>query len=62
VLPELSLTLTNAVIVTASLAREFFPATAAIAGERNLAITSGLGNVLLSLFGAMPMCHGAGGL
>jgi len=62
VLPQLSLTVTNAVIVTASLAREFFPARAAIASERNLAISSGLANVLLSPFGAMPMCHGAGGL
>jgi MFS superfamily sulfate permease-like transporter len=62
VLPQLSLTLTNAVIVTASLARELFPATGSIASERNLALSSGLANVLLSPFGAMPMCHGAGGL
>ena len=33
-----------------------------IANERNLALSSGLANVLLSPFGAMPMCHGAGGL
>jgi MFS superfamily sulfate permease-like transporter len=62
VLPQLSLTLTNAVIVTASLTRELFPATGSIASERNLALSSGLANVLLSPFGAMPMCHGAGGL
>lgn len=62
VLPQLSLTLTNAVIVTASLSRELFPATASVASERNLALSSGLANVLLSPFGAMPMCHGAGGL
>jgi MFS superfamily sulfate permease-like transporter len=62
VLPQLSLTLTNAVIVTASLSRELFPATGSIASERNLALSSGLANVLLSPFGAMPMCHGAGGL
>jgi MFS superfamily sulfate permease-like transporter len=62
VLPQLSLTLTNAVIVTASLSRELFPATGAIASERNLALSSGLANVLLCPFGAMPMCHGAGGL
>jgi len=61
VLPQLSLTLTNAVIVTASLSRELFPANG-IASERNLALSSGLANVLLSPFGAMPMCHGAGGL
>jgi MFS superfamily sulfate permease-like transporter len=62
VLPQLSLTLTNAVIVTASLSRELFPAIGSIASERNLALSSGLANVLLSPFGAMPMCHGAGGL
>jgi MFS superfamily sulfate permease-like transporter len=62
VLPQLSLTLTNAVIVTASLSRELFPATGHVASERNLALSSGLANVLLCPFGAMPMCHGAGGL
>jgi MFS superfamily sulfate permease-like transporter len=62
VLPQLSLTLTNAVIVTASLSRELFPLTGAIASERRLALSSGLANVLLCPFGAMPMCHGAGGL
>jgi MFS superfamily sulfate permease-like transporter len=62
VIPQLSLTLTNAVIVTASLSRELFPASASIASERNLALSSGFANVLLCPFGAMPMCHGAGGL
>jgi MFS superfamily sulfate permease-like transporter len=62
VLPQLSLTLTNAVIVTAALARELFPKTGAIASERNLSISSGAANLLLSPFGALPMCHGAGGL
>lgn len=62
VLPQLSLTLTNAVIVTASLSRELFPKTGSLASERNLALSSGLANLLLSPFGAMPMCHGAGGL
>ncbi len=62
VLPQLSLTLTNAVIVTASVARELFPSTGSIASERRLALSSGIANVLLCPFGAMPMCHGAGGL
>ena len=62
VLPQLSLTLTNAVIVTASLSRELFPGTGASASERNLALSSGLANLLLCPFGALPMCHGAGGL
>jgi MFS superfamily sulfate permease-like transporter len=62
VLPQLSLTLTNAVIVTASVSRELFQRKGEIASERNLALSSGLANVLLCPFGAMPMCHGAGGL
>ena len=62
VLPQLSLTLTNAVIVTAALMRELFPVLGAAASERRLALSSGLANVLLCPFGAMPMCHGAGGL
>lgn len=62
VLPQLSLTFTNAVIVTASLSRELFGTKGAIASERNLALSSGLANLLLCPFGAMPMCHGAGGL
>ena len=62
VLPQLSLTLTNAVIVTASLSRELFPSTGSIASERRLALSSGLANVLLCPLGAIPMCHGAGGL
>lgn len=61
-LPQLPLTLTNAVIVTAALSRELYPASAARASERNLAVTSGLANLLLAPLGAMPMCHGAGGL
>jgi Molybdate transporter of MFS superfamily len=36
--------------------------TSSIASERNLALSSGLANVLLCPFGTMPMCHGAGGL
>jgi hypothetical protein len=55
VVPQLALTLTNAVIVTAALSRELFP-TAKSASERNLALSSGLANVLLAPFGAMPMC------
>jgi len=62
VLPQLSLTLTNAVIVTAGLSRELFPATGSSVSERRLALSSGLANLLLSPIGAMPMCHGAGGL
>jgi MFS superfamily sulfate permease-like transporter len=62
VLPQLPLTLTNAVIVTAILSRDLFGGQAARATERNFALSSGIANLLLSPFGAIPMCHGAGGL
>ena len=62
VVPQLPLTLTNAVIVTAAVCRDLFPERAARATVRNLALTSGAANLLLSPFGAMPMCHGAGGV
>jgi MFS superfamily sulfate permease-like transporter len=62
VLPQLALTLTNAVIVTTLVCRDLFPTAAARASERNLALSTGLANLLLAPLGAMPMCHGAGGV
>jgi MFS superfamily sulfate permease-like transporter len=62
VLPQLALTVTNAVILTALVAGDCFGARARDVTPRRLAITSGLGNLLLAPFGALPMCHGAGGV
>jgi predicted benzoate:H+ symporter BenE len=62
VLPQLPLTLTNAVIVTALVCRDLFPTAASRTSERNLALSTGLANLALAPFGAMPMCHGAGGV
>ena len=62
VLPQLPLTLTNAVIVTAALAHDFYGERAVRTTPRNLALSSGLANLALAPFGALPMCHGAGGL
>lgn len=62
VLPQLSLTLTNAVLLTALIAGDYFGDRAAHVTPARLSITSGLANLLLTPFGALPMCHGAGGL
>ena len=62
VLPQIPLTLTNAIIVTAAVSRQLFPDQAPRVTERNLAITTGLGNLLAAPFGGYLMCHGAGGL
>lgn len=61
--PQLMLTITNAVIATAALAASYFPKDAArnITTGR-LCLTTGAFNLLLAPFGALPMCHGAGGL
>jgi len=62
VIPQLPLTLTNAVIITAALSRDLFPQAAARVSTRNLSVSTGLANMLLAPFGALPMCHGAGGV
>lgn len=62
VLPQLALTLTNAVLLTALLAGDYFGEKAEHVTTRRLSITSGLANIALAPFGALPMCHGAGGL
>ncbi len=62
VLPQLALTLTNAVLLTALIAGDYFGERAAHVTPPRLATTSGLANIALAPFGALPMCHGAGGL
>ena len=57
---QVPLSLTNAVIATAALIHDYFPDRAV--SERKLMLTMGAMNVVASLFGGMPMCHGAGGL
>ncbi|HKJ62125.1 MAG TPA: putative sulfate/molybdate transporter [Hyphomicrobiales bacterium] len=62
VLPQLALTITNAILLTAVLAADYFPQDRNRLSARNLALSSGGLNLLLAPFGAIPMCHGAGGL
>ena len=61
-LPQLPLTLTNAVLAPAAIALSLFPDAESRITARRLALSSGLLNTLLSPLGAFPMCHGAGGL
>lgn len=62
VLPQIPLTLTNAVVATAAVTRQLLPGRSERVTERNLAITTGLGNLIAAPFGGYPMCHGAGGI
>lgn len=62
VLPQLSLTLTNAILLTALVAGDYFGDKATHVTPARLSLSSGLANLALSPLGAFPMCHGAGGL
>ncbi|WP_136255876.1 putative sulfate/molybdate transporter [Onishia niordana] len=62
VLPQLSLTFTNAILLTALLAGDYFGDRASHVTPVRLSISSGLANLFLPPLGALPMCHGAGGL
>ncbi|MBC7248716.1 MAG: hypothetical protein H5T62_00390 [Anaerolineae bacterium] len=57
---QIPLSITNAVIATAALIRDYFPEKPV--SEHKLMLNMGIMNVVSSFFGGMPMCHGAGGL
>jgi MFS superfamily sulfate permease-like transporter len=61
-LPQLALTVTNAAMVTATIAANYFPQDRDRITPDRLALTSGALNIVLAPLGAFPMCHGAGGL
>lgn len=59
-IPQLPLTILNSVIAVCALSWDLFPGKGA--GTRRMATSVGLMNLIGCWFGAMPMCHGAGGL
>lgn len=62
VMPQLPLTLGNAVIATADTAKDYFGEKAGRVTHKALLITMSLPNLLASAIGGMPVCHGSGGL
>jgi MFS superfamily sulfate permease-like transporter len=60
-LPQLPLTLTNSVLAVSLLSRDLFGPQRA-AGVRRMACSVGALNLVFLWFGAVPSCHGAGGL
>lgn len=61
-LPQLPLTLTNSVLVTAALAHDLFPHQSERVNEKNLCLSLGIGNLIAMPLGGFAMCHGSGGL
>ncbi|UCD87239.1 MAG: putative sulfate/molybdate transporter, partial [Desulfobacterales bacterium] len=62
VLPQIPMTVGNAVIAYADLSGEYFGEDSKRVTYRASCITMGLANLLSFLVGGMPLCHGAGGL
>ena len=64
VIPQIPLTIGNAVIGTTDTAHSLFGADEATrrANNRSFSISMGLANLAVGALAAMPMCHGTGGL
>jgi len=62
VLPQIPMTLGNAVIAYADLSQEYFGPGSKKVTYRSACISMALANFISFLFGGMPLCHGAGGL
>jgi MFS superfamily sulfate permease-like transporter len=59
-LPQIPLTLGNAVIAIVAENNELFPDRRVT--EKKIAISQGIMNLVAPIFGGVPMCHGAGGM
>ena len=62
VLPQLPMTIGNAIIANTDLSHEYFPEKKERVTYRSVTLSQGLANVAAFFFGGIPMCHGAGGL
>jgi len=59
-LPQFPLTLLNSVVAVCALSSAYFPGKGI--SQKRMAASVGLMNLICVPFGAVPMCHGAGGL
>ncbi|MBU1168857.1 MAG: putative sulfate/molybdate transporter [Proteobacteria bacterium] len=62
VLPQIPMTLGNAVIANADLSIQYFPQDGQRVTYRALCISMAMANLMSFFLGGMPMCQGAGGL
>jgi len=62
VLPQIPMTLGNAVMAYADLSEEYFGEKSKKVTDKATCISMALANFLSSAIGGMPLCHGAGGL
>ncbi len=62
ILPQMPMTLGNAVVANADLSKQYFPQTGQRVTGKTLCVSMALANLGSFFLGGMPMCHGAGGL
>lgn len=62
VLPQIPMTIGNAVLAYADLSEQYFGPAARRATPKNICISMALANLFSTLLGGIPLCHGAGGL
>ncbi len=62
VLPQLPMTLGNAVLAYTDLSQKYFPVLSTRVTNRKACVSMALANFLSFFLGGIPMCHGAGGL
>jgi len=64
VIPQIPLTIGNAIIGTADTCQSLFPTdeNAKKVNPKSLSISMGTMNILIGFIGGIPLCHGAGGL
>jgi len=62
VLPQLPMTIGNAILSNTDVMHEYFGEQAHRASYRSVANSQGIADVISSVWGGIPMCHGAGGL
>lgn len=62
VLPQIPLTFGNSVVATSDVAKRYFGAAAGRVTPRALCASLGAANLLAGAIGAMPLCHGSGGM
>lgn len=62
VVPQVPLTIGNAVVAVDDLERRYYAADAHRSSPTRFALSTGIANLVAGTIGAMPMCHGSGGL
>jgi len=62
VLPQIPMTIGNAIIANADLSASYFPETGKKVTGRSLCLSMAVANLATFFLGGIPMCHGAGGL